>query len=117
VAKRFTRKEALEAILFPSHIISDQYMARRVVTTTGHVYNGLTSKKSDGSLMVKDSNLQEHTVAEEDIEEILTSKVSLMPSGLLDSLTAEEIRDLFAYMGYVPAAQVADKPAKATTLR
>ncbi|MGN6544422.1 MAG: HEAT repeat domain-containing protein, partial [Aureliella sp.] len=116
VAKRFTKKELLESILFPSHVISDQYAARRVVTASGHVYNGLVTKKLDGSLVVKDSDLEEHHVAEEDIEEVLPSKVSLMPSGLLDSLSADEIRDLFAYLGFVPS-QVAEKPGKAATVR
>lgn len=116
VAKRFTRTEVLEAILFPSHVISDQYAARRVVTASGHVYNGLVTKKSDGSLVVKDSDLAEHVVAEEDIEEVHPSKVSLMPSGLLDALSAEEIRDLFAFMGFVPA-HVAEKSGKVPTLR
>ncbi len=108
VAKRFTRKETLEAILYPSHVISDQYMTRRVVTTTGHVYNGLVTRKPDGSIVVRDSDLTEHVVAEEDIDEVQPSKISLMPSGLADSLTAEEIRDLFAFMGYLPV-EVADK--------
>ena len=116
VSKRFTRNEVLEAILYPSHVISDQYAARRVVTATGHIYNGIVTKKSDGSLVVKDSDLVEHVVAEEDIEEVHPTKVSLMPSGLLDALSAEEIRDLFAYMGFMPA-QVADKSGKSPTLR
>ncbi len=115
VAKRFTRKEVLESVLFPSHIISDQYAARRVLTASGTVHNGLVTRKSDGSLIVKDSDLREHVVAEEDIEEILPSKVSMMPSGLFDSLSAEEIRDLFAFMGFVPV-QVAEKP-KLPTVR
>lgn len=115
VAKRFTRKEVLESVLFPSHVISDQYAARRVLTATGHVHNGLVTRKSDGSLIVKDSELNEHVVAEEDIEEMVPSKVSMMPSGLFDSLSAEEIRDLFAFMGYVPT-QVAEKP-KLPTVR
>lgn len=115
VAKRFTRKEVLESVLFPSHVISDQYAARRVLTASGTVHNGLVTRKSDGSLVVKDSDLTEHNVAEEDIEEIVPSKVSMMPSGLFDSLSAEEIRDLFAFMGYVPT-QVAEKP-KLPTVR
>ncbi len=109
VAKRFTRKEVLESVLFPSHVISDQYAARRVLTASGQAYNGLVTRKSDGSLVVKDSDLNEHVVSEEDIEEIVPSKVSMMPSGLFDSLSAEEIRDLFAYMGFVPT-QIAEKP-------
>lgn len=113
IAKRFTRKEVLEAILFPSHVISDQYAARRVVTGSGHVYNGIVTKRKDGSLLVKGSDMKEAVVAEEDIGEVHPSKVSLMPSGLLDSLSAEEIRDMFAYMGFVPT-QLAEKPAKPT---
>lgn len=115
VAKRFTRKEVLESVLFPSHVISDQYAARRVLTASGQAYNGLVTRKSDGSLVVKDSELTEHVVSEEDIEEIVSSKVSMMPSGLFDTLSAEEIRDLFAFMGYVPT-QVAEKP-KLPTVR
>jgi hypothetical protein len=34
----------------------------------------------------------------EELEEITASKQSLMPAGLLDSLTDDEIRDLFAYL-------------------
>jgi putative heme-binding domain-containing protein len=116
VAKRFTRKEVLEAILFPSHVISDQYATKRVRTASGHVYNGIVSRQGNGSLTVRDSDLNEHFVSEEDIEEVLPSKVSLMPSGLLDSLTAEEIRDMFAYMGFLPL-QMAEKNAQAPVLR
>ncbi len=115
VAKRFTRKEVLESVLFPSHVISDQYTARRVLTTSGHVYNGLVNKKSDGSLIVKDSDLTDHVVAEQDIEDVQLSKVSMMPSGLFDTLAAEEIRDLLAYLGFVPT-HIADK-SKTTPVR
>ncbi len=112
VAKRFTRKESLESILFPSHVISDQYATKRVLTVGGKVISGILSTNTDGSITVRDSNLKETVVAEQDIDQIHASKVSLMPSGLIDGLTAEEIRDLMAYMGYVPpeAAETAKKP-------
>jgi hypothetical protein len=35
-----------------------------------------------------------------------------MPAGLFDTLTPTEIRDLMAYLGYVPAEKMAqEKPA------
>ncbi len=37
-------------------------------------------------------------VRRSDIESIEPSKVSMMPQGLLNTLTAEEIQDLFAYL-------------------
>ena len=37
-------------------------------------------------------------VATGDIEEVQTSRVSMMPNGLLDTLSQEEILDLLAYL-------------------
>ncbi len=112
VASRFTRKETLESMLYPSHIISDQFRTQQVMTTAGKVYSGIVASNADGSLTVRDSNLAEHVIAEQDVEQIQPSKISLMPSGLLDNLTAADIRDLMTYMGYVPGQQqVAGKEA------
>jgi len=110
IAKRFTRKEALESIMFPSHVISDQYATKRVLTTDGKVLSGILSTNTDGSISVRDSNLRESIVAEQDIDQVHPSKVSLMPSGLFDNLSAEEIRDMMAFMGFVPAQEVAEAP-------
>lgn len=105
VAGRFTRKEVLESILFPSHIISDQYRSQRVLTTDGKVIVGLLTRNSSGEVVVKDSKLEVHTIAEENVEAIEPSKMSMMPSGLIDQLTANEIRDLMTFLGYVPEQQ------------
>ncbi|MEZ6136201.1 MAG: HEAT repeat domain-containing protein [Pirellulaceae bacterium] len=106
-ANRFTRKELLESTLYPSHIISDQYRTQRVLTTSGKVYTGVVLENSDGTRVVRDSNLDEHIIAEQDIEQIQPSKISLMPSGLLDTLTAADIRDMMTFLGFVPEQQVA----------
>ncbi len=107
VSKRFNRQETLEAILYPSHVISDQYRSQRILTTQGEVVVGLVSQNGDGSVRVRKSDLTEVTIPEEDIDEMTPSKTSVMPTGLLDSLQASEIRDLFCFMGYVPAEEVA----------
>ncbi len=110
LAKRFSRKEVLEAILFPSHVISDQYATKRVLTSGGQVLSGIAVTAADGSLTIRDSDLKNHVIAEQDIVQVQLSKVSVMPSGLLDRLSVEEIRDQFAYMGFVPPQQVANRP-------
>lgn len=109
VASRFTRKEVLESILYPSHIISDQYRTKRVLTTDGTVLIGAVTQNSDGTISVRDSNLEVHIVADQNIEQVEPSKSSLMPSGLIDNLTAAEIRDLMAFLGYGQIQQVAEK--------
>ena len=117
VAGRFTRKEMLESILFPSHIISDQYRSHQVLTVDGKILHGmLTRDPETGAAIIRDSQLREHRVEEEDIDTISPSKISLMPSGLLDNLTAAEIRDLLTFLGYLPeqARQAAEPDASIT---
>jgi putative heme-binding domain-containing protein len=115
VAKRFTRKEMLESILYPSHVISDQYRTHRVLTSTGRVLTGIIAQNPNGSLTIRDSELVEHIVAEQDVDEIQLSKTSLMPSGLIDNLTAADIRDMLTFMGYVPEnKQIAEASATPT---
>jgi putative heme-binding domain-containing protein len=102
VANRFTRREVLESILFPSHVISDQYRSYRVLSADGKVFSGLMAKNLDNSVTIRDSDLKEHTISEENIESIEPSGSSMMPSGLFDRLSSAEIRDLMTFLGYVP---------------
>ena len=110
VARRFTRNEVLESILYPAHVISDQYMSRKVLTLDGKVYVGLVAEQSDGRLSVRDSNNQSVTIAAGDVDQILPSTSSIMPAGLLDNLTLQQISDLMSYMGVLPPLEVAARP-------
>lgn len=111
ISKRFTKSEFLESTLYPSHVISDQYATKKVLTTSGEVHVGILVKTPNGYL-VRVNQDKEVSVNESEVEEILPSKVSVMPSGLLDNLTPSEIRDLLCFLGYVPTIQVAEeKPA------
>jgi putative heme-binding domain-containing protein len=111
VNRRFTRLETLESILYPSHVISDQYATKKVLTKSGEVYTGILVKTSKGVAIRVNEN-KEFVLPEEEIDEIQSSKTSVMPAGLFDTLTPTEIRDLMAYLGYVPAEKMAqEKPA------
>jgi len=106
--KRFTRRETLESILYPSHVISDQYASKKVMTRDGVIVSGIVTKTAKG-LSVQTSDLRQVAINNEDIEEIVSSKQSIMPDALLDKLSPNDIRDLMCYLGYVPTApQVAE---------
>ncbi len=112
IARRFTRREVIESILYPSHVVSDQYMSKKVLTLDGKVYVGLVSDDGSGNLRIRDSKNNVTTVDEAKIDQVLPNSSSVMPSGLLDTLSLKQISDLLAYMGVVPTVQVAG--AKAT---
>lgn len=116
LTKRFTKRETIESILYPSHIVSDQYATKKIMTQDGLVVTGIVTKQQDGYL-IRTTDRQQVKVADKDIEEIVASKYSLMPDGLLDNLTPVEIRDLLCYLGYVqPMTQIAE-PSPTSTIR
>jgi len=106
-SKRFMKKEMLQAILFPSHVISDQYASKTIITTSGRTYTGLIGAGAAGEKIVLQANGEKATVKQDQIEEILASSKSAMPDGLLNDLTLEEISDLFAYLGMLPEQSIA----------
>ncbi|MDM4016077.1 DUF7133 domain-containing protein [Roseiconus lacunae] len=110
IARRFTKREIVESILYPAHVVSDQYANRKLLTLDGKVYVGMVSEQSDGKLVVRDSNNTMTVIEPDNVDQILPSNSSIMPSGLIDNLTKDEISDLMSYMGVVPAAEIAAKP-------
>ena len=98
LSQRFSLREILEATLEPSSTISDRYQSRIIVTVDGDQFHGMTIKQADGGYVVLRSDGKRIRVAADDIEEIKDSKVSAMPTGLLDGLSPAEISDLMAYL-------------------
>ncbi len=116
LSSRFTRRETLESILYPSHVISDQYASVKILTQDGLVHTGMVSEDESGNYRLVNAAGEAKTIEAETVEETLTAKTSLMPSGLLDHLTQPQIRDLMAYLKLIPegeveSSQVANSPA------
>ena len=78
----------------------------------GRVLNGLIAAKTDRTLTLRTRN-ETLTVERTEVEGAQESKLSLMPEGLLESLTEAQRRDLIAYLMHpaqvpVPAVGVKD---------
>src|SRR5262249_51324799 len=98
---RFSPRDLLESIIEPSKTLSDLYAPIVIRLNDGDsltgkiVYLGTDSVK----VMTDMLNPSETTkVDRKDIQSIETSKVSPMPTGLLNSLAQDEILDLMAYV-------------------
>jgi putative membrane-bound dehydrogenase-like protein len=98
VGKRFLKREILDSMLYPSKVISDQYSAKTVTTDSGKVYTGITAPGAGNEIVVLQSDGKKVRLPQDEIDEIEPSAVSAMPEGLLDTLTLEEITDLFAFL-------------------
>jgi putative heme-binding domain-containing protein len=80
-------------------VISDQYQSSIVLTVNGDVLVGLVSE-ADGKLVIYTDDVKAPpiTIASNQVEEMRTAKRSQMPTGLIDGLNPDELRDLLAYL-------------------
>lgn len=100
-AGRFGFKDLCEALIEPSKVVSDQYRASVVATTSGKVYTGrIVNESNDSITMLVDPEDPTKVVEikKSEIDESSPSKVSLMPEKLLDTLNKNEVLDLMAYL-------------------
>ena len=101
VAGRFSPRDLLESIIEPSKTISDQYEAVVIETSDGKLVSGRIVNLNGDTMMVMTNMLDPNDMANIDrrkVESVTPSKVSMMPRGLLDTLEADEVLDLMAYM-------------------
>lgn len=100
VASRFRRRDMLESIIEPSKVVSEQLADQVVVLKNSDVLVGRIIEDSETKVVVQSNPLSpiRTDVKKEDIVSRTMSKLSPMPTGLVNHLTKEEILDLIAYM-------------------
>ncbi|HEY7330053.1 MAG TPA: serine hydrolase [Gemmataceae bacterium] len=98
IGGKFDRTHLIESLLDPSAEILQGYHATLLTTKSGRVLTGIAKSESSTSLTLLDAEGKSNTIAFEDIESREVSKVSLMPAGLCEGMTAAEFTDLIAYL-------------------
>ena len=101
LAGRFNNDALTEAIMQPSKVISDQYKASSVVTTSGKVINGRIVSENDKQISVlidPEDSTKIVDILKSEVDEIMASQTSIMPAKLLDQLNQDEVLDLLAYL-------------------
>jgi putative heme-binding domain-containing protein len=90
----------LREILDPSHTIDEKYAVRLVLTVDGKTITGLVvnETKESLSLMENPEALQPTVIPQENIEQMVKTSTSMMPKGLLDRFSRDEILEILAYI-------------------
>ncbi len=87
----------LENILTPSAVLADEYRQLTVLLDDGRVLVGIKKPSANGTLKLQ-TTTELVSLSLDEIEEQTESRLSMMPEGLLDSLDAVKVRDLFGYL-------------------
>ena len=95
---RADRAALLANTVDPGSVVKRDYLAYVVTTTAGQVLTGLLADQDAASVTLLDAKNMQHRIARSDIESLNASPLSLMPDGVLEKLTPQELSDLFAYL-------------------
>jgi putative heme-binding domain-containing protein len=100
VGGRFGVRDLLRAVIDPNQTISDQY-EQMSFEVGGRVIVGRVTNISKGIVSVNTNMLDPkaiENIQRNEIDNQSPSKISMMPAGLLNTLSAEEILDLIAFL-------------------
>lgn len=88
----------LEDILDPNRAVDPAFRLHMVKRKDGTIYAGLLRREEGDALVFADATAQETRIARSDIATDEESPFSLMPPGLGEVLTEQQLHDLLAYL-------------------
>ena len=96
-ANRSNLDYLLMNIIDPSSVVPKQFTTSIIALHNGRVITGVVVGETEKAITVQ-TDKEQLTLATEDIEQRRNSGKSLMPDGMIDALTPDQVRDLFAFM-------------------
>lgn len=121
IADKYPRKDLIHHILDPNAFIQPGYETATVLTTNGEVVAGRIrlSTRLEVRLLLATGKLR--SIKRDQIEDIKSKGVSMMPTDLVNSITRQEFADLIAYLetlksSELDAWQASDETISATKI-
>lgn len=97
ISTRYGRPEILESILKPNAQIAQGFVSTTIETKDGNEFEGFVVKESGDELEIR--NLAgANVIAKKDITKRGTKTTSIMPEGLADQITPQELASLVTYL-------------------
>lgn len=93
-----TAEALLVAILNPDAAIDASFTRYQILTVDGEVVSGLLHNENSETVTLLEAGNQQRRVARDDIETFRAVDTSLMPSGMEQTLSVDQMSDLIAYL-------------------
>lgn len=84
-------------VMDPSAVVPEAWRLTQVITADGRVVAGAVAASDDRTLTLR-TPAGDMVLDREEIDEVITRKQSVMPEGLWNGLSDEDVRDLVAYL-------------------
>jgi putative membrane-bound dehydrogenase-like protein len=98
ISEARTERDLLESVVFPSASFVRSYEPVIVVTKSGEDYSGVLRKDAPDELVIATGPNAETRIARSDVAQMRPGTVSVMPAGLDEQLSKQELADLIAFL-------------------
>lgn len=89
-------------VVDPNRVVGTPYFSRTILLKNGKLITGILAEEDATTIRLKRENAVIEVIVKADIEEQTTSTKSLMPEGLPNNMTLQELRDLIGYLQATP---------------
>jgi putative membrane-bound dehydrogenase-like protein len=85
-------------ILDPNREVNPTYLNYTVLTMAGRLITGVITSETATSITLTRADGEQDTVLRHDIDELISSELSIMPEGLEEKITKQEMADVIQYL-------------------
>lgn len=105
VVKTYNREQLAEALLFPSKSLAQGFVTESFETDDGSTLVGFVVREEAERIVIRDGQGREHQLHAEQIVDRQQQTLSVMPEGLVDDLTTQDLGALLDYLQSLSPAQ------------
>jgi len=98
IATRYSRAELTESILKPNAKIAQGFEPQRFALADGLIYEGFVTRESGDEVELRNAAGVVTVLPKKEIEERAKGDVTIMPAGLVDTLSVRDLASLLAYL-------------------
>jgi putative heme-binding domain-containing protein len=100
VGRRLSARDLLESIVLPSKVIAEGFATTEIETKSGEVIAGRVEREDDRMIVLRPLSAVDEpiTLRKTEIRARALSKISNMPTGIVNTLTEPQVLDLLAYL-------------------
>jgi putative heme-binding domain-containing protein len=98
IGAKYGKQAMLDAIVHPSEGISHEYVPTTFTLRNGEQISGLVAEERTDEIVVRLGPNQQQRIRPADVASRSEMRVSLMPEGLLDNVSDQQIADLLEFL-------------------
>lgn len=98
IGSKLSRQSMFESIIYPSAGISHNYEGYTAALKDGTVFTGILIGQADDAVTLRNIEAITKSIPRKDIDDLVKSKLSIMPADIAKLLSIEELTDVVEYM-------------------